>query len=131
VEEAAPAAEVIGRALVLERQLRAFDLDLHATHGVLRRGHRQVSVGDRGHAPQSIHRRLGHGTRTIASMEPTRTDARADPRSETRAEPRAALEAEHARLREELAATIEVPGQMTYGSQAAAATHVFEQQRDL
>jgi RNA polymerase-binding protein DksA len=44
---------------------------------------------------------------------------------------RAALEAERARLREELAATIEAPGQMTYGSQAAAATHVFEQQRDL
>ena len=46
-------------------------------------------------------------------------------------DPRAALEAERARLREELAATIEAPGQMTYGSQAAAATHVFEQQRDL
>jgi RNA polymerase-binding protein DksA len=49
----------------------------------------------------------------------------------TGADPRAALEAERARLREELAATIEAPGQMTYGSQAAAATHVFEQQRDL
>lgn len=44
---------------------------------------------------------------------------------------RTALEAERIRLREELAATIEAPGQMTYGSQAAAATHVFEQQRDL
>lgn len=44
---------------------------------------------------------------------------------------RAALEAERDRLREELASTIEPPGQMTYGSQAAAATHVFEQQRDL
>ncbi|TMD30692.1 MAG: TraR/DksA family transcriptional regulator [Chloroflexi bacterium] len=64
-------------------------------------------------------------------MDPTRTDASADPRSDTRVDPRAALEAEHARLREELAATIEAPGQMTYGSQAAAATHVFEQQRDL
>jgi DnaK suppressor protein len=64
-------------------------------------------------------------------MEPTRTDAPADPRPEPRLDPRAALEAEHARLREELAATIEAPGQMTYGSQAAAATHVFEQQRDL
>ena len=41
------------------------------------------------------------------------------------------LEAERARLRAELAADIEAPGQMTYGSQAAAATHVFEQQRDL
>jgi RNA polymerase-binding transcription factor len=46
-------------------------------------------------------------------------------------DPRAALEAERDRLREELASTIEAPGQMTYGSQAAAATHVFEQQRDL
>ena len=45
--------------------------------------------------------------------------------------PREALEAERTRLREELAATIIAPGQMTYGSQAAAATHVFEQQRDL
>ncbi len=44
---------------------------------------------------------------------------------------RAALEAERARLRSELDAGIEAPGQMTYGSQAAAATHVFEQQRDL
>jgi DnaK suppressor protein len=49
----------------------------------------------------------------------------------TAAEPRAALEAERVRLREEAASTIEAPGQMTYGSQAAAATHVFEQQRDL
>lgn len=49
----------------------------------------------------------------------------------TGADPRTALEAERARLREELASTIEAPGQMTYGSQAAAATHVFEQQRDL
>jgi DnaK suppressor protein len=44
---------------------------------------------------------------------------------------RAKLRAERERLNEELAATIEAPGQMTYGSQAAAATHVFEQQRDL
>jgi RNA polymerase-binding protein DksA len=44
---------------------------------------------------------------------------------------RAALLAERARLLEELGEPIEGPGQMTYGSQAAAATHVFEQQRDL
>ncbi len=44
---------------------------------------------------------------------------------------RAALVAERARLLEELGEPIEGPGQMTYGSQAAAATHVFEQQRDL
>ena len=44
---------------------------------------------------------------------------------------RAALLAERARLLATLAEPIEGPGQMTYGSQAAAATHVFEQQRDL
>jgi DnaK suppressor protein len=44
---------------------------------------------------------------------------------------RATLEAEAARLREELGEPIEGPGQMTYGSQAAAASHVFAQQRDL
>jgi RNA polymerase-binding protein DksA len=52
-------------------------------------------------------------------------------RTEAVPSPREALEAERARLREELAATIIAPGQMTYGSQAAAATQVFEQQRDL
>jgi RNA polymerase-binding protein DksA len=44
---------------------------------------------------------------------------------------RAALDAERARLLAELGEPIEAPGQMTYGSQAAAASHVFEQQRDL
>ena len=44
---------------------------------------------------------------------------------------RAALVAERTRLLGLLAEPIEGPGQMTYGSQAAAATHVFEQQRDL
>ncbi len=47
------------------------------------------------------------------------------------ADRRAALEAERGRLREELGEPISAPGQMTYGSQAAAATQVFEQQRDL
>src|SRR4051794_3807095 len=42
-----------------------------------------------------------------------------------------ALQAERARLLAELGEPIEAPGQMTYGSQAAAATFVFEQQRDL
>jgi RNA polymerase-binding protein DksA len=42
-----------------------------------------------------------------------------------------ALRAEAARLREELGEPIEGPGQMTYGSQAAAASQVFAQQRDL
>jgi RNA polymerase-binding protein DksA len=44
---------------------------------------------------------------------------------------RAALLVEAARLRAELGEPIEGPGQMTYGSQAAAASHVFAQQRDL
>jgi RNA polymerase-binding protein DksA len=44
---------------------------------------------------------------------------------------RTALLEERARLLTELGEPIEGPGQMTYGSQAAAATHVFEQQRDL
>lgn len=44
---------------------------------------------------------------------------------------RTALLDERGRLLAELGEPIESPGQMTYGSQAAAATHVFEQQRDL
>lgn len=44
---------------------------------------------------------------------------------------REALDAERARLVEELGEAIEAPGQMTYGSQAAAASEVFAQQRDL
>jgi RNA polymerase-binding protein DksA len=41
------------------------------------------------------------------------------------------LLAERARLVEEIGEAIEAPDQMTYGSQAAAASQVFEQQRDL
>jgi DnaK suppressor protein len=44
---------------------------------------------------------------------------------------RAALVAERERLFGERAETIVVPDQMTYGSQAAAASQVFAQQRDL
>lgn len=44
---------------------------------------------------------------------------------------RAALTTERARLVADLGEAIQAPGQMTYGSQAAAATQVFEQQRDL
>jgi len=50
----------------------------------------------------------------------------------TSADARAALLAERDQVLAELAGIeVEGPGQMTYGSQAAAATHVFEQQRDL
>jgi RNA polymerase-binding protein DksA len=48
-----------------------------------------------------------------------------------RAGTRATLDAERARLIAELGEAIQAPGQMTYGSQAAAASQVFEQQRDL
>jgi len=44
---------------------------------------------------------------------------------------RETLLAERARVVEELRAEVDAPGPMTYGSQAAAASHVFEQQRDL
>ncbi len=44
---------------------------------------------------------------------------------------RAALDEERTRLVGELHEVITAPGQMTYGSQAAAASQVFEQQRDL
>lgn len=44
---------------------------------------------------------------------------------------RAALLDERRRLLDDVAETIQAPGQMTYGSQAAAASQVFEQQRDL
>ena len=44
---------------------------------------------------------------------------------------RSALEVERRRLLDELGEEIQAPGQMTYGSQAAAASQVFEQQRDL
>ena len=44
---------------------------------------------------------------------------------------RAALKVERGRLLAELGEPIEGPGQMTYGSQAAAASEVFAQQRDL
>jgi DnaK suppressor protein len=47
-------------------------------------------------------------------------------------DPRMALAAERQRVVAELSESeVEAPGQMTYGSQAAAASHVFEQQRDL
>jgi DnaK suppressor protein len=44
---------------------------------------------------------------------------------------RAALLAERSRLMAEIGESIVAPGQMTYGSQAAAASQVFAQQRDL
>ena len=51
--------------------------------------------------------------------------------SEPPFDPRAALSAERDAVHAELAEGIVAPGPMTYGSQAAAASQVFEQQRDL
>jgi DnaK suppressor protein len=50
---------------------------------------------------------------------------------QTGSDARARLLAERARLLDGLAEGIVAPDQMTYGSQAAAASQVFEQQRDL
>ena len=44
---------------------------------------------------------------------------------------RTRLAAERARLVEEIGEAVALPEQMTYGSQAAAATQVFEQEREL
>jgi RNA polymerase-binding protein DksA len=44
---------------------------------------------------------------------------------------RARLTAERARLLDEIGESVALPEQMTYGSQAAAATQVFEQEREL
>jgi DnaK suppressor protein len=44
---------------------------------------------------------------------------------------RRTLTEERSRLVAEIGETIQAPGQMTYGSQAAAASQVFAQQRDL
>lgn len=46
-------------------------------------------------------------------------------------DPRATLLAERDSLRAQIATGIVAPEPMTYGSQAAAASQVFEQQRDL
>ena len=51
---------------------------------------------------------------------------------QTPIDPREALLAERTRVLAEIKESEVIsPGQMTYGSQAAAASHVFEQQRDL
>ncbi|MEO7663546.1 MAG: TraR/DksA C4-type zinc finger protein [Candidatus Limnocylindrales bacterium] len=57
--------------------------------------------------------------------------ARSDRSPASNAAADAALQVEARRLREELGEPIEGPDQMTYGSQAAAASQVFAQQRDL
>jgi RNA polymerase-binding protein DksA len=44
---------------------------------------------------------------------------------------RTRLQAERTRLVDEIGESVALPEQMTYGSQAAAATQVFEQEREL
>ena len=61
----------------------------------------------------------------------SRYHPRMDPATQDLAHARDALLAECARLLEEVGEAIVAPGQMTYGSQAAAASQVFAQQRDL
>ena len=61
-----------------------------------------------------------HAATAYIADGPTRPDA-----------VRAAARVERPGSLAELGETIEAPGQMTYGSQAAAASQVFEQQRDL
>jgi DnaK suppressor protein len=51
--------------------------------------------------------------------------------SSDREQIRARLISERAHLLEEIEEVIDMPEQMTYGSQAAAASQVFEQQRDM
>jgi DnaK suppressor protein len=65
------------------------------------------------------------------SYDPPMTTPDSDQGTAAPADPRTVLEAERARLRADLAEGIVTPDAMTYGSQAAAATQVFEQQRDL
>jgi DnaK suppressor protein len=72
----------------------------------------------------------------MRSPPPTATNGSLDAYSQPMASTnfqraRAALLSERHRLLDEIGEAIEVPDQMTYGSQAAAASQVFEQQRDL
>jgi RNA polymerase-binding protein DksA len=62
---------------------------------------------------------------------PPMTEPSTTPSTPSPVDPRTALLAERDRLRAGIAEGIVAPGPMTYGSQAAAASQVFEQQRDL
>lgn len=70
------------------------------------------------------------GEYTAVAADPARAYSRTMTELDA-ASVRATLDAERARLLAELGEAIQAPGQMTYGSQAAAASQVFEQQRDL
>src|SRR6185503_14581305 len=102
LEQAALPAEPVGLAVVLVRQQRGRRVDLHAADGIDLGRHRCVFHG---YSPR------------MDDLDPVAV--------------RATLDAERSRLIAELGEEIRAPGQMTYGSQAAAASQVFEQQRDL
>jgi DnaK suppressor protein len=72
-----------------------------------------------------------HGRSAEAGPRAYPASMAATPGADPPADPRAALLAARERLRREVGEAIQAPGQMTYGSQAAAASQVFEQQRDL
>jgi RNA polymerase-binding protein DksA len=73
-----------------------------------------------------------HTERTERGSPPTPGPAAGPPAAEeTASGPRAVLARERARALETLREGVTAPGPMTYGSQAAAASQVFEQQRDL
>ena len=75
--------------------------------------------------------RRGTGRAPERSYDPRMTRDAPAPDDQPAADARAALLAERARLLEGLAEAIVAPDAMTYGSQAAAASQVFAQQRDL
>jgi DnaK suppressor protein len=96
---------------MLERELAGRGVNRHPADRIDLDGHPHLLVWV---LPWSI--RLAYHPRVEASeLEPIR----------------ALLVAERARLIEEIGEAIVAPGQMTYGSQAAAASQVFAQQRDL
>ena len=96
---------------MVKRELAGRGVDRHPADRIDLDGHR-VSSGEYSHGV--------YGWHTIGRWKSPDLDA-----------VRAALLAERARLLEEIGEAIVAPGQMTYGSQAAAASQVFAQQRDL
>lgn len=96
---------------MFERELAGRRIDLHPAHRIdLDRHHRLLVVVLPLSIPASYH--LDMDASDLAAA-------------------RDALLVERAQLLEDLEETIIAPDQMTYGSQAAAASQVFAQQRDL
>jgi DnaK suppressor protein len=83
-------------------------------------GPRAVMRGSPGDHPRITRLRRPRAGRTIDAMDAARIDLA-----------RTALLEERTRMLAEIGAELDAPEQMTYGSQAAAASQVFAQQRDL